>query len=100
MNLREIYTNKARVSRHASDGDFDDNLMDFEDFEQAIADYEKSKWVTEEYPLDGQTVIFTNEHNEVLEGTYDSARKKCIASCDRNPYSCKAWQPLPTTPKP
>ena len=26
MNLREIYTNKARVSRHASDGDFDDNF--------------------------------------------------------------------------
>jgi len=118
--LREIYTNKAKVSRHASDGDFDDNLMDFEDFEQAIADYEKSKWKTG-FPdlIEGKdyskNVLAELEDCDelfvmcVFEQNVDGDKFFTWANCygeidgdgyyDDN-YKVIRWTEIPTTPKP
>ena len=50
MNLREIFDkNKTIISVEGFDKKFD--FISFEQFEQAIADYEKSKWVSgDEFP--------------------------------------------------
>ena len=96
--------------KHASGGD--DNLMDFEDFEQAIADYEKSKWVSvdERLPEVGSRCL-TLESDGTIEickyrSSYHSYPIK-NAVCfedeqDEQPSQVYAthWQPLPTTPNP
>ena len=51
MNLREIYENNSNTTIYDREGDVIGSLMDVDEFEQAIADYEKSKWVSgDEFP--------------------------------------------------
>ena len=46
MNLRDIYENNSNTTIYDREGDVIGSLIDVDEFEQAIADYEKSKWVS------------------------------------------------------
>lgn len=84
-----------------------DMAMTFEAFQQAIADYEKSKWVSvdEGKPEAFQEVLVILENGMISKGVTDFSGSWFIYFSDgrkemdeRNKVT--HIQPLPTTPKP
>ena len=122
MNLREIYENNSNTTIYDREGDVIGSLMDVDEFEQAIADYEKSKWKTG-FPdlIEGKD--FSDNVLAEVEG-YTDPQVMCLcwiasendgesgyawANCygkidgecefDDN-YNVIRWTEIPTTPKP
>ncbi len=105
MNLREIFDKyRQRFYDYVGDGVL---ALEFDDFEQAIADYEKSKWVSvdERLPEMDEWVLFCYYGNPVpMIGCYKG--KGFVLTLDEKELwqikedGVKFWMSLPTTPKP
>jgi len=96
--LREIF------DRHSYNGTNLTQYMSFDSFQQAIADYEKSKWVsvTEKLPTEqdadenGKVLVWRkmNKSQEVLSKSILDF--SMVRFCEEDSF----WMSLPTTPKP
>jgi len=99
MNLREIFDKHLEC----------DPYVKLEDFQQAIADYEKSKWVsvgTEKPPHYIKVLLLTEREFHraelIVKGFYDEKYNSyhSLEFHEDEDVKVTHWQPLPKPPKP